>query len=44
MLPLVEKSFQAGELSGQSFALLTDRINVRQGKPQLFGTQTKSIE
>lgn len=44
MLPMVEKSFQAGELSGQSFALLTDRINVRQGKPQLFGTQTKSIE
>jgi len=38
-LPLVRKAYQRGELSGQSLALLTDRVRVGEGKPQLYGTQ-----
>jgi len=39
MLPLVEASYRKGHLSGQSYALLTDRVRVRNGEPQLYGTQ-----
>ena len=38
-LPLVQKAHQRGELSGQSLALLTDRVRVGEGEPQLYGTQ-----
>jgi hypothetical protein len=41
MLPLVEKAFRAGGLRGQSYALLKDRVLVAEGKPQIYGTQTK---
>ena len=38
-MPLVRKAYQKGELSGQSLALLTDRVRAREGEPQLYGTQ-----
>jgi hypothetical protein len=41
MLPLVEKAYHAGALRGQEFALLTDRVRVAEGKPQVYGTQAK---
>jgi hypothetical protein len=44
MLPLVEKSYKSGQLSGQSYALLLDRVLVGEGKPQVYGTQAKRIE
>jgi hypothetical protein len=43
MLPLVEKSYQDGELEGQSYALLFDRVRVREGKPQWYGTQALPV-
>jgi len=44
MLPLVEKSYKSGQLSGQSYALLLDRVLVGEGKPQVYGTQAKRME
>ena len=41
MLPLVEKAYRQGELSGQSYALLLDRVLVGEGKRQVYGTQAK---
>lgn len=43
MLPLVEKAYRSGGLSGQSYALLLDRVLVREGKPQVYGTQAKGV-
>jgi hypothetical protein len=39
MLPFVEKAHQAGEVEGQEFAMLTDRVLKAQGRPQRYGTQ-----
>ncbi|HMG35629.1 MAG TPA: DUF6624 domain-containing protein [Blastocatellia bacterium] len=44
MLPLVEKAYKSGNLSGQSYALLIDRVLVGEGKPQIYGTQAKPVE
>jgi hypothetical protein len=44
MLPLVEKAYKSGSLAGQSYALLLDRVLVREGKPQMYGTQAKPFE
>ena len=44
MLPLVEKAYRSGGLSGQSYALLLDRVLVGEGKPQVYGTQAKRFE
>lgn len=44
MLPLVEKAYRSGRLSGQSYALLLDRVLVGEGKPQVYGTQAKRFE
>ena len=43
-LPLVEKAYRKGELSGQSYALLLDRVLVGEGKPQVYGTQAKPFD
>ncbi|WP_189438162.1 DUF6624 domain-containing protein [Pseudovibrio japonicus] len=40
-LPFAKRSFHAGELSGQNYALLTDRVLVHNGKAQRYGTQFK---
>ena len=37
VLPLVEKAYRAGKLSGQSYALLLDRVLVGEGKPRSSG-------
>lgn len=39
MLPLVEAAYHAGEIPGQSYALLLDRVLVRRGELQVYGTQ-----
>ncbi|MFN0120609.1 MAG: DUF6624 domain-containing protein [Blastocatellia bacterium] len=43
-LPLVREAYRKAQLSGQGYALLTDRVLVREGKPQLYGTQAKSFD
>jgi hypothetical protein len=44
MLPLVERAYRRGALSGQNYALLLDRVLVGEGKPQVYGTQAKRFE
>ena len=39
VLPMLKKSYEDGMIRGGSLALLTDRILVHQGKPQLYGSQ-----
>ena len=39
VLKLLEPLATAGEVSGQDFALLSDRVAVHAGRPQLYGTQ-----
>lgn len=41
VLPLVRQSFVAGELPGGDVAMLTDRVAVNRGLPQVYGTQAK---
>jgi uncharacterized protein DUF6624 len=41
MLPFVKKAYESGEMSGQNYALLLDRVLVGEGKPQVYGTQAK---
>lgn len=41
VLPLVEKAFRDGKLPGHNYALLLDRVLIRDGKPQVYGTQAK---
>ena len=43
ILPLVEKAYRGGRLSGQNYALLLDRVLVGEGKPQVYGTQAKPM-
>jgi len=38
-LPLLKKSVLEGESSGSHLALLEDRIQMRNGKPQIYGSQ-----
>lgn len=44
MLPMVREAYKAGKLPGQFYALLVDRVLVREGKPQIYGTQAKSAD
>jgi hypothetical protein len=37
MLPLVRRAYRAGELQAWDYALLQDRVLVREGKPQVYG-------
>ena len=39
MLPLIERAFAAGELSGAEMALFTDRLATGRGQDQTYGTQ-----
>ncbi|MCE5272659.1 hypothetical protein LLH00_15370 [bacterium] len=38
MLPLLRKAWEQSEITGQNLALLTDRVLVHAGKPQLYGS------
>jgi len=44
LFPLVEAAYHDGALSGQSYALLLDRIRVGDGKPQVYGSQAKGFD
>lgn len=39
MLPAIEKAFRRGDLGGSAVAMLTDRLEVKAGRPQVYGTQ-----
>ncbi|HEX6251326.1 MAG TPA: DUF6624 domain-containing protein [Gemmatimonadaceae bacterium] len=39
MLPAIEEAYRRGELKGGDVAMLTDRLAVRAGQPQIYGTQ-----
>jgi hypothetical protein len=43
-LPLVRAAYLAKKLSGQDYALLLDRVLVKEGKPQVYGTQAKPFD
>ncbi len=43
VLPLLEKGFAAGDVEGQHYALLADRVAVQRGQPQLYGTQASVV-
>jgi hypothetical protein len=43
VLPLVRGAFLAKKLPGQCYALLLDRVLVREGKPQVYGSQGRPI-
>jgi hypothetical protein len=40
MLPSIEAAFRRGQATGQSVALLTDRLAVARHEPQVYGSQT----
>ncbi len=40
--PVLRASVEKGEAKPEGLALLTDRIRVRQGRPQLYGSQTRT--
>ena len=44
MLPLVTQAYKANRLPGQFYALLLDRVLVREGKSQVYGTQAKGVQ
>lgn len=39
MLPAIQESHRRGDLDGGAVAMLTDRIEVKAGHPQIYGTQ-----
>ena len=39
MLPAIHESHRRGELNGGAVAVLTDRLEVKAGRPQVYGTQ-----
>ena len=44
VLPLVRKAYSRGVLTGQNYALFTDRVLVESGKPQIYGTAAKQFD
>jgi len=44
VLPLVQKAYRHGILTGQNYALFTDRVLVRSGKRQMYGTSARPID
>ena len=41
LLPFVERAFSNGSIQAQDYALFVDRLLVREGKPQRYGTQIR---
>ena len=41
LLPLVQKEFRRGNLSGPNYALFIDRVLVGDGRPQIYGSQPR---
>ena len=44
VLPLVQKAYSGGVLTGQNYALFTDRVLVQSGKPQRYGTSARPFD
>jgi hypothetical protein len=44
VLPLVQKAYSRGILTGQDYALFTDRVLVESGKPQRYGMSAKPFD
>jgi uncharacterized protein DUF6624 len=44
MLPRVRDALRTGDLPGESYALLLDRVLVSEGKKQIYGTQTRPFD
>jgi len=43
VLPLLAQAYRTGEATGQSLALLTDRVATARGEPQVYGTQVDLV-
>ncbi|MEM6318425.1 MAG: DUF6624 domain-containing protein [Bacteroidota bacterium] len=43
-LPYIEKAVKNGDMNGQSYAYLYDRIRINGGKKQLYGTQFANVD
>lgn len=43
VLPLLERAYSAGEAEGSQVALLTDRLAVARGVPQVYGSQADIV-
>ena len=41
MVPMIEASFERGDVSAHDYALLVDRVLLYDGKPQRYGTQAE---
>jgi hypothetical protein len=39
MLPHIQDAFRRGDLDGNEVAMLVDRLEVKAGRPQIYGTQ-----
>jgi uncharacterized protein DUF6624 len=44
LLPLMQKEFKAGILSGPNYALFIDRVLVEDGRPQIYGLRAKPFD
>lgn len=44
MLPLMEAAVAEDEAGGSEFAYLVDRVRVREGRPQVYGTQLRTVD
>ena len=44
MLPRVEQAYRRGDLDGGAFAMLVDRVEVKAGRPQIYGTQLSLVD
>jgi uncharacterized protein DUF6624 len=43
LLPLMQKEYETGHLSGPNYALFLDRVLVEDGRPQLYGSRAKAF-
>jgi uncharacterized protein YfeS len=43
-LPSIEQAVKKGDLDGQKYAYLYDRIKTNEGEPQLYGTQFSNVD
>jgi len=44
MLPVLDSAYAAGQIDGESVALLTDRVARAKGEPQCYGTQASIVD
>lgn len=44
LLPLIQKEYRVGNLSGPNYALFTDRVLVDDGRPQVYGSKARPFD